>query len=385
MKNSRMEMSIVLPCLNEEETLESCINEIQKMAAENEIDIEIIVADNGSTDGSIEIAERYKVKIVNVETKGYGAALHSGILATSNEYVLMGDSDMSYNFNHAPQFLNALNSGADLVMGNRFRGGIHKGAMPWLHRYVGNPVLSQIARILFRIPVYDFHCGLRAIRKTVYLQASPVTKGMEFATEMIIRISNVGGNIFEVPTELRVDGRSRAPHLRSFPDGWRHLKLMLLYSPKFLQIYPGLALMILGISGVFQYFFFGEISLLFTKGSLQTGVFSLVSLSLGAQLFVSGVLNMEYAKQKGVLRFAGGGGLVKFLKSRFGVGTAFALFFLGFLLMIPLLSSWQDSNFSYLDPTPSSRVVFLSSFLGVMGAQILISALQVRQFASRFW
>jgi len=384
-KSNSRDMSVVLPCLNEQETLEYCIIEIQTMAAENGIRIEIIVADNGSTDGSIEIAERYKVKIVNVETRGYGSALHSGILAASNEYVLMGDSDMSYNFNHAPEFLKALNSGADLVMGNRFRGGIQKGAMPWLHRYIGNPVLSQIARMLFHIPVYDFHCGLRAIRKTVYLQASPVTKGMEFATEMIIRIANVGGNIFEVPTELRVDGRNRAPHLRSFPDGWRHLKLMLLYSPKFIQIYPGLTLMLFGISGVFQYFFFGEIYLLFAKGSSQTAVLSLVALSLGAQLLVSGVLNMEYAKQKGVLRFTGGGRLVRFLKSRSGVGTALVFFFLGFILFTPLLLSWRDSNYTYLDPIGSSEVVFLSSFLTVMGAQILISALQVRQFASRFW
>lgn len=378
-------MTVVLPCLNEAETLEGCINEIQKMADANNIKVEIIVADNGSTDDSLKIAERYQVKIVNVQTRGYGAALHSGILSSSNEFVLMGDSDMSYNFGHAPEFLKALNSGADLVIGNRFSGGIQKGAMPWLHRYVGNPALSVIARILFRIPVYDFHCGLRAIRKSVYLKASPVTTGMEFATEMIIRIVNVGGNVFEVPTELRVDGRSRAPHLRSFPDGWRHLKLMLLYSPRFLQIYPGLVLMLFGISGVFQYFFFGEIDLLFAEGSSQTGVFSLVSLSLGAQLFVSGILNMEYAKQKGVLRFTSGSRFIKLLRSRFSVGIACGLLSLGFVLMIPLLLTWRESGFSYLDPIGSSKTVFLSSFFGVMGAQILISALQIRQFASRFW
>jgi glycosyltransferase involved in cell wall biosynthesis len=378
-------MTVVLPCLNEAETLEGCINEIQKMADDNNIKIEIIVADNGSTDDSLKIAERYQVKIVNVQIRGYGAALHSGIFSSSNEFVLMGDSDMSYNFSHAPDFLKALNSGADLVIGNRFRGGIQKGAMPWLHRYLGNPALSVIARILFRIPIYDFHCGLRAIRKSVYLKASPVTTGMEFATEMIIRIVNVGGKVIEVPTELRVDGRSRAPHLRSFPDGWRHLKLMLLYSPRFLQIYPGTMLMFIGISGVFQYFFFGEIDLLFAKGSSQTGVFSLVSLSLGAQLFVSGILNMEYAKQKGVLRFTSGGRFMKLLRSRLGVGVACGLLALGFLLMIPLLLKWQESGFSYLDPIGSSKIVFMSSFFGVMGAQILISALQVRQFASRFW
>lgn len=385
MNSNSTKLTVVLPCLNEAETLEGCINEIQKMADDNKIEIEIIVADNGSTDGSLNIAERYQVKVVNVETRGYGAALHSGILSSSNEFVLMGDSDMSYNFSHAPEFLKALNSGADLVIGNRFRGGIQKGAMPWLHRYVGNPALSVIARILFRIPVYDFHCGLRAIRKSVYLKASPVTTGMEFATEMIIRIVNVGGNVFEVPTELRVDGRSRAPHLRSFPDGWRHLKLMLLYSPRFLQIYPGIVLMLFGISGVFQYFFFGEIELLFAKGSFQTGIFSLVSLSLGAQLFVSGILNIYYAQQKGVLQFTSGGRFIELLKSRFCVGVACGFLSLGFVLMIPLLLTWRESGFSYLDPIGSTEIVFLSSFSCVIGAQILISALQVRQFTSKFW
>lgn len=379
------ELSVVMPCLNEEETLEACILEIKKMSQTSGIQTEIIVADNGSTDSSTSIAERNGAVVVNVPVRGYGAALNYGILAAKSEFVLMADSDMSYNFGHAPRFLQELRTGADLVMGNRFGGGIADGAMPALHKYLGNPVLSLIARVLFRIPVKDFHCGLRALRKSAYLAASPVTTGMEFATEMVIRMANTGANVVEVPTELRVDGRSRKPHLRSFPDGWRHLKLMLLYSPKYLQIYPGFLFSVIGILGTFQYIFFGKIQLFFAEGSLQSALISLVVLLFGMQLFLSGSLNIEYAREKKVFRLGPESIFVKFLKSKHAISTSILFFLAGLIVEVPNLINWRNSNFRYLEPLTSSRHSFMMIVLSLIGTQILIGALQIRQFTSRFW
>jgi glycosyltransferase involved in cell wall biosynthesis len=379
------ELTVVMPCLNEEETLEACILEIQEMARKHHIATEIIVADNGSTDSSVLIAERNGAKVVIVPEKGYGSALNHGILSSTAEFVLMADSDMSYNFSHAPRFLEKLHSGADLAMGNRFAGGIAEGAMPALHKYFGNPVLSLIARVLFNIPINDFHCGLRAFKKSSYLAASPVTTGMEFATEMVIKMANAGANIVEVPTELRTDGRSRKPHLRSFPDGWRHLKLMLLYSPKFLQIYPGIGSATLGMSGILQYIMTGKIDLIFAEGSLQSALISLVALLFGTQLFLSGSLNIEYARQKNVSRLGSESLFVKFLKSRFAISAALLSFLLGFIVELPILIGWEKVNFGYLEPLSSSRHTFLMIVLFLTGTQILIGALQIRQFTSKFW
>ena len=383
--SNKPSLTIVMPCLNEEQTLGSCIKEIQEMSEKNDILTEIIVADNGSSDGSVAIALKCGAKVVHVPTKGYGAALNFGILAAESEFVLIADSDMSYNFSHAPRFLTELNSNADLVMGNRFSGGIAVGAMPPLHKYLGNPVLSLIARILFGIPVNDFHCGLRAFKKSTYLAAAPVTTGMEFATEMVIRMANVGAKIVEVPTELRVDGRNRKPHLRSFPDGWRHLKLMLLYSPKYLQIYPGIAVSAIGLIGLLQYIISGKINLLFSEGSLQTALVSLVALIVGGQLFLSGALNIEYARQKNILRLGRESKFIKFLKSRYAISTAFFFFILGFAVEIPNLLNWRKTNFDYLEPLVSTRHSFFMIVMALIGTQILIGALQIRQFTSKFW
>jgi glycosyltransferase involved in cell wall biosynthesis len=378
-------ISIILPCLNEEETIGSCIEEIIEMARLNHYDVEIIVADNGSTDRSIAISRGYGVHVENVEIKGYGSAIQAGIAVARAEYVVIGDSDSSYDFRHTPRFIEALENGADLVMGNRFKGTIHKGAMPKLHRYIGNPILSFLARLMFRIPLGDFHCGLRAVRKTAYLKAAPITTGMEFATEMIIRLAQAGVEIIEVPTDLRVDGRTRKPHLRSFPDGWRHLKLMLLYSPKLLQIYPGAFLFALGFGGSLQYIRSGQINLVFASGSLQTGLISLLFLFLGSQLFVSGTLNIEYAKSKGILRFQSPSIFVRLLKSKSALFLSIAIFLFGFIYYVPLLELWKSSGYSYLDPSTSSRRSFGLVLSSLLSFQLLLSSLQIRQFTSRFW
>lgn len=241
-----IELSVVLPCLNEAETLDACIRQAQMTMREASIHGEVIVADNGSNDGSIEIAERLGARVVRVVAKGYGNALMGGIAAATGKYILMGDADGSYDFGHIPRFVAELRKGADLVMGNRFRGGIRPGAMPALHRYLGNPVLSGLGRLFFKSPFGDFHCGLRAFSRSAYDRLDLQTAGMEFASEMVVKATLLNLQMVEVPTTLSPDGRTRSPHLRTWRDGWRHLRFLLLYSPRWLFLYPGLLLMLVG-------------------------------------------------------------------------------------------------------------------------------------------
>jgi glycosyltransferase involved in cell wall biosynthesis len=242
-----IELTILMPCLNEAETLATCVRKARAYLDATGIKGEILVADNGSTDGSQAIAEGLGAVVVPVPTRGYGAALGAGIAAARGRYVIMGDSDDSYDFSRLDGFVERLRDGADLVMGNRFKGGIAPGAMPPLHRYLGNPVLSTIGRVLYRTPVGDFHCGLRGFSRAAILRLGLTTPGMEFASEMVIRASLAGLKIVEVPTTLSPDGRSRPPHLRSWRDGWRHLKLLLTFAPFSLFLYPGFALLGLGM------------------------------------------------------------------------------------------------------------------------------------------
>ncbi len=223
-----IELTILMPCLNEAETLETCIRKAQQFLTENEIDGEILVSDNGSSDGSPKIAETLGVRVVYAEEKGYGSALDIGCKKAFGKYVIMGDADDSYDFLHLMPFLEKLREGYDLVMGNRFQGGIAPDAMPWSHKYLGNPILSFIGRVLFDSRVHDFHCGLRGYHRDKILALSLQTKGMEYASEMVVKAELAGLRITEVPTTLKKDGRSRPPHLRTMRDGWRHLKYMLL-------------------------------------------------------------------------------------------------------------------------------------------------------------
>lgn len=245
--DSGPELTIVLPCLNEARTLAICIEKAYAALDENEISGEVIVADNGSSDGSPQIAAANGARVVNVDTRGYGAALNGGIQAARGRYVLVADADDSYEFAHAPRFLAELRSGAQLVVGNRFRGGIEPGAMPLLHRYVGNPVFSFLLRCLFHAPVGDAHCGIRAFPQEAYRQLALRSTGMEFASEMVVKASQRGQRIVEVPTTLKKDGRLRPPHLRTWRDGWRHLCLLLMHSPRWLLI-PGMLLVLAGVA-----------------------------------------------------------------------------------------------------------------------------------------
>ncbi|HEX4095651.1 MAG TPA: glycosyltransferase family 2 protein [Caulobacteraceae bacterium] len=296
-----LELTILMPCLDEAETIEACIRKALGFLARSGVTGEVLVADNGSTDGSQALAEALGARVVAVPERGYGAALMGGIRAARGRYVIMGDADDSYDFERLDGLVAHLRDGADLVMGNRFKGGIAPGAMPLLHRYLGNPVLSFLGRLFFSIPVGDFHCGLRGFSRQAILDLGLQSSGMEFASEMIVKASLHGLRIEETPTTLKPDGRSRPPHLKTWRDGWRHLRFLLLHSPRWLFIYPGMALIALGVIG----------SAVLAPGAVR--VTSKVSLDvhslmvacfailIGLQLVVFGALARRYQMVEGVL------------------------------------------------------------------------------------
>jgi glycosyltransferase involved in cell wall biosynthesis len=242
-----LELTILLPCLNEAETLAACVRKAKSFLEANAVAGEVVVADNGSTDGSRQIAADLGARVVEVAERGYGAALLGGIEEARGRYIVMGDADDSYDFASLGPFVEKLRNGADIVMGNRFAGAIAPGAMPFLHKHLGNPVLSFLGRLFFRIPVGDFHCGLRAFRADAVRALGLRSTGMEFASEMVVRGALAGLTIVEVPTTLQPDGRSRPPHLKTWRDGWRHLKFLLMYSPRWLFFIPGAGLIALGV------------------------------------------------------------------------------------------------------------------------------------------
>jgi hypothetical protein len=248
--SSPLELTILMPCLNEAETISTCVGKAQSFLARAGIAGEVLIADNGSSDDSVALARRDGARVIAVAERGYGAALRAGFAAARGRFVVMGDADDSYDFSGLDPFVAKLRDGCDLVMGNRFAGGIAPGAMPFLHRYLGNPILSFIGRVFFRAKIGDFHCGLRGFRRDAILGLDLRTSGMELASEMVVRAAVVNLSIAEVPTKLSVDGRSRPPHLRTWHDGWRHLRFLLMFSPRWLFLYPGLALIALGAFGV---------------------------------------------------------------------------------------------------------------------------------------
>ena len=242
-----MELTILMPCLNEAETIEICISKAKTFLEKEHIDGEVLISDNGSTDESVDIAMKLGARVVHAEQKGYGAALIKGSKEARGKYVIMGDADDSYDFENLMPFVERLREGYDLVMGNRFEGGIGKDAMPWSHRYIGNPVLSFIGRLFFKSRIKDFHCGLRGFNRESILALGLRTTGMEYASEMVVMSELNGYKITEVPTTLKKDGRSRPPHLRSLRDGWRHLKFLLMYAPNWLLLYPGIVFLLVSL------------------------------------------------------------------------------------------------------------------------------------------
>ncbi len=369
-----LELSVVMPCLNEAKTLGAAVDEARNTLAACGIVGEVIVADNGSTDGSQAIAEHLGARVVPVKTRGYSNALRGGIAAARGKYVLIGDPDGSYDFTHIPRFMTRLREGYDLVVGNRFKGGIAPGAMKPLHRYLGVPVMSAIARILFRSPCGDHHCGLRAFKKSSFERLDLYADGWEFNSEMIARASLLRMKITEVPTTLKPDGRGRPPHLRSFSAGWQHLRMMLLYSPRFIFIYPGIAMMALGIVTMAMLaggpWFIGAIRL-----NIIAMLYAAAAVIVGFQGIVSGILAIIYGVDHGI--FPGNTRLSRFTRSLppdSGLVPAAVLILAGiFGAFVPLVS-WTAQGFFLKEPLEMLRILIPSVACIVLGCQVILSS-----------
>lgn len=369
-----IEVSIVMPCLNEVRTLGACI--VGAFEAFERLGIvgEGIVADNGSTDGSREMAERLGARVVPVAERGYGAALAGGIAAARGRFVVMGDSDESYDFGNLMPFVDRLREGYDLVMGNRFRGGIEPGAMPPLHRYFGNPLLTAIGRAFFRSPCGDFYCGHRAFRKEVIRGLDLQSTGMEFALEMLVKATMTGCRIAEVPVKLKPDGRDRAPHLRSWLDGWRSLRLYLIYSPRWLFLYPGVMLMGLGLAlggrllfGPWQ---IGHVSL-----DVHTMIYCAAAVVIGFQLVMFSAFGKLMAIATGLHprnarleRLLARAGLER------GIAAGAGMLAIGLATSGYAFSSWAGVGFGDLDPFRVMRLAIPAAMMLMLGAQIISSS-----------
>lgn len=370
-----MELSVVMPCLNEAETVETCVRKTLAFFREQGIDGEVVIADNGSTDGSQKLAADAGARVVPVSAKGYGNALMGGIRAAKGTYVAMGDADDSYDFATLGPFLEDLRGGADLVMGNRFKGGIAPGAMPPLHRYLGNPVLSFIGRLLFRSKIGDFHCGLRAFNRESILRLGLQTTGMEFASEMVVKATLAKYDIRERPTTLSPDGRSRAPHLSTWRDGWRHLRFLMLYSPRWLFLIPGLLLMAIGlILGVVLEF--GRFSVGGAHLDVDTLVGASAMLVIGFQAVIFALLTKVYAMEEGFLPHDGRVQRIhRFWTLEKGLAVGGLLALLGLAGLIASVSHWQTAGFGNLDPRTELRIVVPSAAALMMSLQAMFASI----------
>lgn len=367
-----LELSIVLPCLNEERTLAVCLQKAHSSLDKNHIVGEIIVADNGSSDQSVEIARANGAKVVHVAEKGYGSALKGGFSAAQGKYILMADADDSYELDNLMPFVEKLREGYDLVMGNRFKGGIMPNAMPWHHRYIGNPVLSFIGKLFFRSPANDFHCGIRAFTREAVERMNLQTSGMELASEMVIKASILGMKVCEVPTRLFPDGRDRPPHLRSFRDGWRHLRFLLLYSPAWLFLYPGLFLLVVG--GLLSLLlFFGPVNIGFRYIDFHTFIAAGSLFYLGLNMVSFATITRVYAYQSGLLpnqpRFFT---LFRYLNLEKGLLAGGLLFAIGLILLARALL--LSDAFAQIGYDNSVRLVFGGALALVSGAQVIFTS-----------
>jgi glycosyltransferase involved in cell wall biosynthesis len=370
-----MELTILMPCLNEAETIGICITKATDWISKNNVDAEILISDNGSIDGSQQIAENLGARVINAPDKGYGAALIFGILNAKGQYVIMGDSDDSYDFSLLTPFLIKLREGFDLVMGNRFKGGIAKGAMPHLHRYFGTPILSFIGRLFFKSSIGDIQCGLRGFKQNIVIQLNLQTVGMEFASEMIVKASIFKLKIAEVPTTLAVDGRSRPPHLRTWHDGWRNLRFYLMHSPKWLFYIPGIFLFVVGIIlmlltiakpfEIVKGIFFDANTLIFGSVFLITG-FSCLTLGLFTQ---------SYATEQGFLpKNKIDDKIEKIFTLEVGLLIGLLIFLLGIVGSFYSFYKWQQAKFGNLEYKEILRIVIPSVTLILLGTQLLFSS-----------
>jgi len=361
-----LELSIVMPCLNEAETLSTCIGKARDYLERHKIAGEVLIADNGSSDGSQEIATNSGARVVPIPERGYGSALRGGIAAAKGQYIIMGDADDSYDFTNLSPFLEKLRQGYDLVMGNRFQGGIKPGAMPVLHKYLGNPVLTWLGRLFFGSPCGDFHCGLRGFSKQAIEQLNLRTTGMEFASEMVVKASLYGLKITEVPTTLSPDGRSRPPHLKTWRDGWRHLRFLLMYSPRWLFLYPGLALMFLGFVATIWFV---------PQPRVHTLLYSATALIIGFQIVSFAIFTKAFAISEGLLpedrklrRF------LRYINLEVGLIIGVILFLLGIGGSVYALYIWNARLYGALDPAMTMRIVIPSVTALALGVQVIFSS-----------
>ncbi|WP_263366703.1 glycosyltransferase family 2 protein [Edaphobacter bradus] len=371
---SDLTVTILMPCLNEAETLAFCVRQAVAALRDNNVDGEVLIADNGSTDGSQQIARSEGARVIDVPIRGYGAALMTGIANARGKYVLMADADASYDFGHLPRFLAKLNEGHDLVMGNRFKGEIKPGAMPPLHKYLGNPVLSFIGRLFFGIPVGDFHCGIRAMRRDAIVGLDLHTTGMEYASEMVVRSSLAGLRITEVPTTLSPDGRTRAPHLRTWRDGWRHLRFLLLYSPRWLFLLPGIVTFFIGL----------VISLWLIPGpqtigrwtfDVDTLTYALGLVLIGAHISVFAVSAKVFGTQEGFLppnpKFER---IFQYVNLEKGLLFGCALLLLGAGIFGYALHVWHAASFGNLSPQRMLRLTLPSATCFMLGVEAIFGS-----------
>lgn len=367
--SSDIELSIVIPCLNEKDTIGLCVWKARTFLYCSGVSGDVVVANNMSDDGSDKIARRAGARVVDVKTKGYGAALHGGIKASRGKYVIMADGDDSYDFLGLGSFLEKLRAGADLVVGNRFAGGIDRGAMPWHHKYIGNPVLSGIGRLFFESKIKDFHCGLRGFSKAAYQRLDMQTTGMEFASEMVVKAALLNMKIEEVPTTLAPDGRSGKPHLRSFRDGWRHLRFLLMFSPRWLFFYPGVALTLFG--AIFTGLIFAFPKLTF---DIHAMLYSAASVLVGFQMIIFAIFSKTFAVHEKLLPI--NTAIEEILdnitleKSLYAGGGAVIL---GAVGLIYTFIIWKGGVFWDFGVSITMRIVIASFTLLVLGFQVIFS------------
>ena len=370
-----IELTILMPCLNEEETLEVCIKKAKKFLKKNKVNGEILIADNGSTDKSVSIALKNGARVINVKEKGYGSALIAGTKNAYGKYIIMGDSDDSYDFLNLEKFLDKLREGYDLVMGNRFAGGIEKGAMPFSHRYIGVPILSLIGRLFFHSKIYDFHCGLRGYNRKSILKLDLNCTGMEYASEMIVKSEINDLKITEVATTLKKDGRNRKPHLNTLSDGWRHLNFLLVYAPNWLFLIPGFILLILGLIGI-GLLFNGKLSI---TSNLNLGIHSMLYFSsfiiIGFQLCLFYLLAKIYAYKVKIVNKVN-----KIVNKIMNISTlkfvllGIFLIILGLTLSIISFVSWKNVQFGNLNAPEFMPQVIIANCSLILGLQIFFSA-----------
>jgi glycosyltransferase involved in cell wall biosynthesis len=369
-----MQLTILMPCLDEAATVARCVSKARGFLGRAAIAGEVLVADNGSSDGSAALAEAAGARVIHAAERGYGAALRAGIAEARGKYVIMGDADDSYDFSRLEAFVERLREGFPLVMGNRFQGGMRPGAMPALHRYLGNPVLSFVGRLLFRTGVGDFHCGLRGFDRERILTLGLRTPGMEFASELVVKAALAGWRIAEVPVTLSPDGRGRPSHLRSWRDGWRHLRLLLLFSPRWLFLYPGLVLLALGTT-LTSALYFAPLRLFGAGLDIHSMLYASAGALLGVQLCLFALFARVLAQNAGLLpRRPGLDRLLKMLTLERGLLLGLSTAVCGLLWSAAAFWQWREAGFGALDPRVVMRDTIPATALMIGGMEIMLAS-----------